>query len=80
MEIDVHGYKLWDAIEEIIFSLEEARSKSISEIKIIHGYKHGKVIKDYIRSEGFIKELEHQGFKLRLVQIDNPGTSSFKIL
>ena len=41
MEIDLHGFELWEALEEIVCCLEECRVKGISEISIIHGYYGG---------------------------------------
>jgi hypothetical protein len=62
MDIDIPGFELWEAIEEILFKLEECRIKGIQEILIIHGYQHGQRLKSYIQSEGFIKEMAREGF------------------
>ncbi|MEJ2280121.1 MAG: Smr/MutS family protein [Candidatus Lokiarchaeota archaeon] len=62
MEIDIHGLRLWEAIDEILYFLEECKANDIKEISIIHGYHHGNILKDYIRSEGFIIEIAKNGF------------------
>ncbi|MBD3214017.1 MAG: hypothetical protein GF311_15515 [Candidatus Lokiarchaeota archaeon] len=79
MEIDIHGLHLWEAIDEIIYSLEECRVRNIDHITIIHGYRHGNVLKDYIRSKGFIKEVKRAGFHLKMSGTRNQGETHFKI-
>ncbi|TXT58939.1 MAG: hypothetical protein BAJALOKI2v1_280030 [Promethearchaeota archaeon] len=80
MEIDIHGMRLWEAIDEIIYYLEECRVNGIKEILIIHGYRHGKVLKDYIRSEGFIREMKRAGFVLEKKRTRNQGKTRFLII
>ena len=80
MEIDLHGYELWDAIEEMCYRLEECNIKGIREIAIIHGYQHGQVLKHYFRSEGFLKDMFKEGFKLRGKTTTDQGVSYFEII
>ncbi len=79
MEIDVHGMYLEEAIEEIIYCLDECNLKGINRISIIHGHKHGSVIKSYIQSEGFLKEIEREGYILKQEESSNPGISIFQV-
>jgi dsDNA-specific endonuclease/ATPase MutS2 len=79
MEIDIHGLHLWEAIDEIIYFLEECRLNGIQEISIVHGYHHGKILKDYIRSDGFIKEMRREGFSLKKIKSSNEGVTRFLI-
>lgn len=79
MEIDIHGLHLWEAIDEILFCLEEFQVKEISEITIIHGYRHGKVLKDYIQSRGFIREMKQEGIHLKRKPTQNQGETRFFI-
>ncbi len=79
MEIDVHGMFLEDAIEEIIYCLRECKLNGIRRISIIHGYKHGKIIKKYLRSKGFVKEIQREGFNLKQEISTNPGITNFHI-
>jgi len=79
MELVLHSYELWVALEEILYHLEECQAKGIREISIIHGY-HGKVIKRYIQSEGFIKEMARDGFQLERKSSSNPGVSCFLLI
>ncbi len=43
-ELDLHDYELWEALEEILYYLEECQTMGIREISIIHGYHGGKVL------------------------------------
>ncbi len=79
MEINLHGFELREALDEISYCLEVCKAKGIQEISIIHGY-HGKhVLKNYIESDGFLKEMDREGFKLSRKSSSNPGISNFSI-
>lgn len=80
MEVDIHGFELWEAIEEIIYYLEECKVREIQEISIIHGYHSGQVLKNYIQSEGFLKEIAREGFRLKMKESSNIGVSCFLIV
>ena len=80
MEIDLHGLELWEALEEIVYKLEECQEKGIQEITLIHGFHKGQVLKNYIRSEGFLKDMAKDGFKLKNKDNPNSGISSFIII
>jgi len=80
LEINVHGHELWGAIDEVLSALEECKIKSDREINIIHGYKHGQVLKNYFRSNKFLGEMTREGFRLKLKDTSDPAISSFVIL
>jgi len=80
MEIDLHAFELWDAIEEVVYKLEDCKIKGVQEISIIHGYKSGHVLKNYFQSDGFLIEMAREGFKLKRKQSSNPGFSVFEII
>ena len=80
LEIDVHGHELWGAIDEVLSTLEECKLKDHRDINIIHGYKHGKVLKNYFRSNKFLAEMAREGFQLKMKAISDPAISSFIIL
>ncbi len=80
LEINVHGYELWGAIDEVLSAFEECRINGDLEINIIHGYKHGQVLKNYFRSNKFLVEMAHEGFRLKMKAISDPAISSFVIL
>ena len=80
LEINIHGHELWGAIDVVLSSLEECKINSDVEIKIIHGYKHGQVLKNYFRSNKFLVEMAREGFRLKIKDISDPAISSFVIL
>ncbi len=80
MEIDLHGLELWDALEEILHHLEECRVKGIQEISIIHGYHGGRILKNYIQTDGFIKEMKREGYQLKRKESSNLGVSCFLLI
>ena len=79
MDIDIHGLELEEAIDEISYVLRECKVKDIQEVSVIHGYRHGQVLKNYIRSEGFIKEMEREGFILRRERQNDLGITVFRL-
>lgn len=64
MEIDLHGLELWEVLEEIVYKLEECKTRGIREITLIHGFHRGQVLKNYIQSEGFLLFYNHKKTKL----------------
>jgi len=80
MEINVHGHELWSAVDEVLSALEECKLNGDAEINIIHGYKHGQVLKNYFRSNKFKSVMAREGFRLKMKEVSNPAISSFEIL
>ncbi|MHA1106782.1 MAG: hypothetical protein ACTSPN_13880 [Promethearchaeota archaeon] len=80
LEINVHGHELWGAIDEVLSVLEECKLNGDGEINIIHGYKHGQVMKNYFRSNKFLAEMAREGFRLKMKDITNPAISSFMLI
>ena len=80
LEINVHGHELWSAIDEVLSALEECKLKSDGEINIIHGYKHGQVLKNYFRSNKFLAAMARKGFRLEMKDISDPAISSYIII
>ena len=80
LEIDVHGHELWGAIDEVISCLEECKLNGDGKITIIHGYKHGQVLRNYFRSNKFLVETKREGFQLKMINNSDPAITSFTIL
>ena len=80
LEINVHGHELWGAIDEVLNALEECKINGDLEFNIIHGYKHGQVLKNYFRSNKFLGEMAREGFRLKMKDTSDPAISSFVIL
>ena len=80
LKADVHGYELWGAIDEVLSALEECKINGDKELTIVHGYKHGQVLKNYFRSNKFLAEVAREGFRLQMRNISDPATSAFVII
>ncbi len=80
MKCDLHGFRLFDAIEELINIIEVCLSSGESIIFIIHGYRNGQVLKNYFRSKKFLEDMADEGFKLKQLNQSNPGVSVFKLI
>ena len=77
MEIRIRGLDLFEALEENSYRLEECQIKGKPEISIINGNRKGQVLKNYIQSWVFLKEMKREGFRLKRIESSNPGVSSF---
>jgi len=73
LEVDLHGLYLRDSIWEIKEKLNERRTYSTVGLKIIHGFHHGQVLKEYFRSNKFVEEMKNSGFKIKLLDVTNDG-------
>ena len=80
MIIDLHGYRVDEAFEEILLIIEEALALGDNQLGIIHGYRHGQKLKNFFRSKQFYEELRMRGYYLKVSSNGkNPGYTSFKI-
>lgn len=80
MKIDLHGYGVDEAFEEILLIIEEGLVIGDNRIGIIHGYRHGQKLKNFFRSQHFHDELKKRGIYLkRLENKKNPGCTCFEI-
>lgn len=80
IKFDLHGFRLFDAIEEIIDIIEDSIYSRDYTLLIIHGYRRGQVLKNYFRSKKFLKDMAKEGYKLKELPHPNPGASMFKII
>lgn len=79
MELDVHNHSIEEAIEAILYKFDECKECRDNSLQIIHGHKHGTVIKDYIRSSGFILEVAKMGNQIIEKNFSNEGVTIFKL-
>ena len=80
MKIDLHGYRVEEAFEEILLIIEEALTMGDKQLGIVHGYRHGQKLKNFFRSQQFHDELRRRGFYIkRSGNRNNPGYTSFEI-
>ncbi len=47
---------------------------------IIHGYRHGQVLKNFFRSKEFLEDMKDEGYNLKELSHPNPGVSMYKII
>ena len=79
MELNVHNHSLEEAVEAILYKFEECKECRDNSLKVIHGHKHGTVIKDYIRSSRFILEVAKMGNEVIEKNFSEEGRTIFKI-
>ena len=79
MILDVHSLYLKDAIDEILYKFDECKECGDDTLQIIHGHKHGTMIKDYVRSSGFISEMAKNGNEVIESSFSKEGVTIFKL-
>lgn len=79
MKLNVHKLFLDDAIEEIMIKFDECVDLGDNSLEIIHGHKHGTRIKDYIRSNGFLKEAARNGYEIVSKNFADGGVTIFQL-
>ena len=79
MILDVHNHSLEEAIEAILYKFDECKECRDNSLQIIHGHKHGTVIKDYVRSSGFILEVAKMGNEIIESSFSQEGVTIFKL-
>ena len=79
MKIDLHGNILVEALDEILLCLEECELIGDNHVEIVHGYRHGQILKNYVQSEKFIREMARAGYALIRTNSPNRGTSCFEL-
>lgn len=79
MRLDVHKLYLNDAIDEILYQFEECKECGDETLQIIHGHKHGTIIRDYIRTDGFVIEMAKNGNEIMREDFSKEGETIFKL-
>ena len=79
MKCDLHGFRLLEAIEEVVIKIEDCLLLKDNLLFVIHGYKHGQILKKYFRSKKFLKDMKKAGYFLKKLSPPNPGVSVFQI-
>ena len=79
MILDVHNLSLNEAIDEILYKFDECKECGEDTLQIIHGHKHGTVIRDYIRSSGFALEMTKNGYEVAEKSFSQEGVTIFKL-
>ena len=79
MILDVHNLYLKDAIDEILYKFDECKECGDDTLQVIHGHKHGTIIKDHIRSSGFILEMAIHGNEVIERSFSQEGVTILKL-
>lgn len=79
MKIDVHNFSVEDAIDEILYKLDECQYLEVSKIEIIHGYRHGTKIRDFVRSSKFDKKISRLGYQIMQKNQSNQGSTIMEL-
>lgn len=66
IEVNIHGMTAQEAKRALEQLLSRA-GKSVTEVKVIHGYNNGQVLRDMVRSQ-----LKHPRISAKLICL-NPG-------
>ena len=74
---NLHGFTLEDAREETIKILNACWKAKKYCLTFIHGHNRGHVLRDYLRSEKFLVEMQSEGFLLFRGEMDDPGITIF---
>ena len=68
IEADIHGLTAEDAKRQLEFLLSRA-DKNVKEIVVIHGYSHGQVLKNMVRTQ-----LKHPRIASKLLSLNEGQT------
>ena len=78
VELDLHGYTLFDAEVEICETLEEAWNLDKERVLLIHGFHGGSAIKDFIWREGGLRKslrIHYPALPLVRLLAHDPGST-----
>jgi DNA-nicking Smr family endonuclease len=80
MKIDLHGLTLDEAIIELRLGVVESLQMDDLVIEIVHGYHGGQVLKTYLHSSQFERDMRKEGITIsRLKKGSTPGAMLVKI-
>jgi len=79
MKLNVHKLFLKDALDEIMFKFDECKEIGDNRLEVIHGYKHGTKIRDYLRSEGFLNDANQNGHIILNKNFSDNGVTIFQL-
>ena len=71
--VNLHRMPLKEAILYVISKLEDCINRGVDGLKLIHGYHHGTVLRDYFRSEKFKKDMKRVGLIIGISNIRDLG-------
>ncbi len=77
---DVHGKRLWEAELDIPAELEQAYILGYDTVLIIHGYRHGFTLGNYIRTKlkKHLRKFTDVGFVK--IEYNQPGATTIRFM
>ena len=79
MKLDLHGLTLNEAIDEILWKVEESLYQGDHYLELVHGYHHGQVLKNHVRSRNFEREMLKNGFVFSQTNTQDDGITCFNV-
>ncbi|UYP44770.1 hypothetical protein NEF87_001055 [Candidatus Lokiarchaeum ossiferum] len=65
MQIDLHGYNLAEAIEDVCWRATEAVQSGDHVLEIVHGFHRGQVLQTHFTSYAFKQEMQRIGIQIQ---------------
>ena len=79
LPIDLHGFYLKEAIIYVESKLEECIDRGVGGLRLIHGYHHGTILREYFRSEKFKIDMTHVGLIIGIYNIKDLGYTLIRV-
>ena len=79
MQIDLHGFEVVDAKIEIYQALNECKAVGDSVLQCVHGFRHGRAIRNAIRSNKFLAHLKRKGYQISDVIHRSEAITEFRL-
>lgn len=80
IKCNLHGFRFYEAIKEVQQIIEICLTSKDKYLLVIHGYRRGGVLKNYICSKEFLEDMADEGYILREINHPNPGATMFEII
>ena len=83
ISLDYHGLPLFEAKNKMVDDVIEAYETGENDIQLIHGFKHGQVIKSYIwNKNGLLKEVRalRSDIKFKLLSGSSKGKTTVRFM
>ena len=82
LQLDLHGMNRWKARKQLFIYLIRLFSQNKAYLFVIHGHRHGTVLRDYIRSGRFSRDLRREFPLFPRIEIEavREGTTRIMVL
>ncbi len=79
LPIDLHGLTLKEAMVYVESKLEKCVYRGVSGLKLIHGYHHGTILREYFRSDKFKVDMKQTGLIISISNIKDLGYTQIRV-